>query len=130
MAVQTRHCTCAAAEDDNMCVYHQLVTYLASTMFRVGHRLFRGARAQSALITFKKCLGALELRGRNFFTWKVVRRSNTTIAVATGMKVTEIKEHGDWKSDAYTVYVARDEVDRLQHFGKEVDDSSSEEDDN
>ena len=36
----------------------------------------------------------------------------------------DIQTKGEWSSKAYKVYVAKDEVERLQRFGHMVDDSS------
>ena len=39
----------------------------------------------------------------------------------------EIQTKAEWSSKAYKVYVAKDEVERLQRFGEMVDDSSDSE---
>ena len=56
-----------------------------------------------------------------------MRRSRATLAVAGGVGEKDIKTKGEWSSKAYKVYVAKDEVERLQRFGQMVDDSSDSE---
>ena len=81
-------------------------------------------RSQDSLRTLRKYLCALEVRGHHYVTWKVVRRSRATLAVADGMDEKDIQKKGEWSSKAYKVYVAKDEVERLYRFGNMVDDSS------
>ena len=100
--------------------------YMSSTPNLPGLRLF-SMRSQDSLRTLKKYLGALEVRGHHYVTWKVVRRSRATLAVACGMGEKDIQTKGEWSSKAYKVYVAKDEVERLQRFGQMVDDSSDSE---
>ena len=105
--------------------------YNSQAMPMIGQRLPRKIEARTSITGdfLRKHFGALEERlevpSHNFCTWKVVRRSRATLAVAEGMDVTDIQEKVEWKTDAYNCYVAREEVDRLQAFGHRVDESSS-----
>ena len=69
-------------------------------------------------------MGAFDAKGHNSVTWKVVRRSGATLAVASQMTEPEIQKLGEWSSKAYKTYVDEDEVERLRKFVEEVDDSS------